>query len=52
MCGCVYVSYLTLAQLGLGQGLFGCTETQLSADHAGCSYVPKVVTHSAPLALF
>lgn len=51
VCGCVYVSYLTLSQLSLGEGLFGRPEAQLSADHAGCSDVPQVVTHGAPLPL-
>lgn len=47
----VYVSHLTLSQLGLGEGLFGRPKAQLSADHAGCTDVPQVVTHGTPLPL-
>lgn len=42
---------LTLSQLGPGEGLFGCPEAQLPANHTGCSDVPQVVTHGAPLPL-
>ena len=49
---CVVVRQrLTLSQLGSGEGLLGCPEAQLSANHAGCSHVPQVVTHRAPLPL-
>lgn len=51
MCVAMFVSYLTLSQLSLGERLFGRPKAQLSADHAGCSDVPQVVTHGAPLPL-
>lgn len=49
VCGCA--AGLTLSQVSSGEGFFGCPESQLSANHAGCSDVPQVVTHSAPLPL-
>lgn len=51
VCDYVYVSCLTLSQLSLGEGLFGRPKAQLSADHAGGTDVPQVVTHGAPLPL-
>ena len=51
VCGYVYVSYLTLSQVSFGERLFGRPKAQLSADHAGCSHVPQVVTHGTPLPL-
>lgn len=42
---------LTLSQLSSGEGLLGCPEAQLSANHAGCGDVPQVVAHGAPLPL-
>lgn len=45
------MSFLTLSQLSPGERLLGRPEAQLPADHAGCSDVPEVVAHSAPLPL-
>lgn len=51
VCGCGSGSGLTLSQLSSAEGLSGCPEAQLSADHAGCADVPQVVAHGAPLPL-
>lgn len=45
---CCYTC-LTLSHPGSHQGLFRCPVAQLTAHHTGCSQVPLLVTHGAPL---